>query len=60
MEFGILLRLADEMNLIFVYIVPSLFKGENHTYVIGLKTTKDFENWLEFNHLQTDFFSNLV
>ena len=39
MEYGILLRLVSVMNLILFYLIHSLFKGDNPTYVISLKTT---------------------
>ena len=35
MEFGMLLRLFDVVNLIF--LVHSVFKGEDSTYMISLK-----------------------
>ena len=37
MEFGLLLRLVGVMNLILIYFVHSVFKGENLTYLIVLE-----------------------
>ena len=50
MEFGILLRLVYVVLLIRIFFVHSVFKGENTTYVILLKTT------IVFRHLQSNFF----
>ena len=36
MEFGLLVRLVSVMNLI-LYLVHSIFKGENPNYVISIK-----------------------
>ena len=38
MEFGMLLKLVGVMKLIFIiYLIHSLFKGENPTYLISFK-----------------------
>ena len=39
-DFGIPLIPVSVMNLILVYLVYLIFKGENPTYVISLKTNK--------------------
>ena len=47
---GILLRLVCVMNLILIYVVRSMLKGEKPVYVLS------FKNMLVFRHLHAVFF----
>ena len=50
MELGLLLRLGDVMNVILCYLLHSIFKGDNPTWVIFVET--DFQVGL-----YSDFYS---